>query len=734
MYVNTRPVPPRAAELLDLALAYVSAGIRVFPLHPVIAPGTADVQCACRAGRACPDIGKHPAVIWGSKASARTERSVRLLFEAIPNGGIGLVCGEVFDVLDIDGSAGQANEQQALEKLGHPTVLGTAYTGRVDGGRHLYLPRGTIAQTGTRLFGMHGIDGRARGGFVVAPGSRHRSGSVYAWATPIHEVLANISRYKNASRPGFSSSNETLQAATTVVVGRTRQQKLRAWSVKRLAAYCEALAAMEDGQRHKLSRDVSLAAGSMVLALAQEGVEVGRDEVQSALVGAAMKGGMGQREATRMIGQGLAFAYLPMPLPRLSETTADVALTIETFRRHGPALLATTTVTKGDGKATAPRKTTRDIADKLIEAIADRAHANGNLTVRLPRRDVELLALCSNTAAARAIDLLLTAELLSPVRSGSRRTGTGAEYRICPVDQDRLDALADVEPTSGCSDGGPGHNLVDPRAQTLTGASLHTYKALVAASRPMSRRDIADVSGQGQETVRKALDSLGEQSLIVAAPDGPRSMKMFLAAPPRPVAALAMTRREHTVRQRVGQERTRFSADLAIRAIRQLAAGKVLDPHPATVVENLANERRSDATAKTLLSQHLYGELMDALGELYVRRAEAAVADEVDAQANPVLIYGAAPTTTPAGHSITTVARRIELRRSIRIALIGQARSLGKARHSPERVSVDQELLVWAGMAGPLEVLDDICGRLIATSPYVDIEEAAPEATVINLR
>lgn len=728
MYTATRPLPPRTAELLDFALTYVAAGIRVFPLHPVIAPGTPDVRCACPDGKDCGDIGKHPALPWVSKPAARTDRSVRAMFEALPGAGIGLVCGELFDVLDVDGAAGTMNLERALEQLGNPEILGVAHSGRPDGGQHLYLPAGTVP-TGTALFGLSGIDGRGRGGYVVAPGSRHRTGAVYSWAAPMNEVLARISRRRSATPPPASTVPSEPAEQSDYTAGLSREEKLRAWAERLVGKYTCLLAEMEDGRRHEVARDTALKAGSLLLTIEYEGVPVDRERVESTLIGAAMKGGMGQAEAARMISQSLEFAYRPMVPPHFRETTADVAKVVTEFRAHGPALIETATIKKPDGSNVKPHKRTRDIAEKLISALADRSTASGSLRVRLPRRDAELLGTCSNTAATRAVNLLIAAELLEPTRPGSRKSGTGSEYRLCSIKPSQITAAKPVGPQPHQDEG-----ITDARARGLTGTPRHIYAALITAGEPMSRREIADITGVGQETVRKSLDGLLAEGLVEQAEDGSRNTRRFAAAEPRAVAALTAARRETTVRERVRAERTRFTADLAVKAIRRLAAGKMLSPRPASIIETLADERRSTSAVRTLLSPAMFADMMDALSELYVRRAEISAADEMDTDdGQPMLVYGAVPAAPPPGHRIGSVAERIDLRRAIRASLRAEALNLGLGRQSPKRLAANTQLLRWAKMTGPLGILNEVVGHLLATSPYSDLESAPEGSNVVNL-
>jgi hypothetical protein len=94
-----------------------------------------------------------------------------------PQANLGLATGHRFDVLDVDGPAGA----QAIRELA--ATHGLASSGplvRTGGsGWHYYL-----APTGlgnARPAGLVNVDWRGRGGYVVAPPSRHASGHPYQW-------------------------------------------------------------------------------------------------------------------------------------------------------------------------------------------------------------------------------------------------------------------------------------------------------------------------------------------------------------------------------------------------------------------------------------------------------------------------------------------------------------------------------------------------------------------------
>jgi Bifunctional DNA primase/polymerase, N-terminal len=176
--------------LRDAALGYASRGIPVLPLHyPLphrgdLQPVPGDQQPALRTGCSCrdPDCGqpgKHPLgalVPHGVKDATCNRARVLAWWTRHPQANIGLATGHRFDVLDVDGA--HAIRELAAEHGLHssgPLVR----TG--GGGWHFYL-----APTGLGNVHPHDlphVDWRGRGGYVVAPPSRHASGHPYQWAT-----------------------------------------------------------------------------------------------------------------------------------------------------------------------------------------------------------------------------------------------------------------------------------------------------------------------------------------------------------------------------------------------------------------------------------------------------------------------------------------------------------------------------------------------------------------------
>jgi hypothetical protein len=210
-------------RLRDAALAYASRGIPVLPLHyPLphhrgVQPVTSDGRlahpavgtgCSCR-DPSCGQVGKHPLgslVPHGLKEATTNRARVLAWWTQQPQANIGLATGHRFDVLDVDGPAG-AQAIRAFAGHHHLESSGPlVQTG--GGGWHFYLAPTGLGNVGPR--DLEQVDWRGRGGYVVAPPSRHRSGHPYQWAAGrdldtaipgVPAVLLQRLQHRQADRP-----------------------------------------------------------------------------------------------------------------------------------------------------------------------------------------------------------------------------------------------------------------------------------------------------------------------------------------------------------------------------------------------------------------------------------------------------------------------------------------------------------------------------------------------------
>jgi Bifunctional DNA primase/polymerase, N-terminal len=180
--------------LRDAALGYASRGIPVLPLHHPL-PHHSDLQtltgdqqlpspavrtsCSCR-DPGCGQPAKHPlgSLVPHGLKDATTNRARALAWwTQQPQANIGLATGRLFDVLDVDGPAGEHAIRQLAAAHGLASSGPLVRTG--GGGWHFYLAPTGLGNVHPR--GLEHVDWRGRGGYVVAPPSRHASGHPYQW-------------------------------------------------------------------------------------------------------------------------------------------------------------------------------------------------------------------------------------------------------------------------------------------------------------------------------------------------------------------------------------------------------------------------------------------------------------------------------------------------------------------------------------------------------------------------
>jgi len=179
-------------QLRDTAVGYAVRGIPVLPLHyPLphrsgLQPVPGDQPPPMRAGCSCRDldcgqVGKHPVgslVPHGVKDATCNRARILAWWTRHPQANIGLACGHAFDVLDVDGPQGTQAIQELAAAHGLQSSGPLVRTG--GGGWHYYLAPTGLGNVQPR--DLEHVDWRGRGGYVVAPPSRHASGQAYQWA------------------------------------------------------------------------------------------------------------------------------------------------------------------------------------------------------------------------------------------------------------------------------------------------------------------------------------------------------------------------------------------------------------------------------------------------------------------------------------------------------------------------------------------------------------------------
>jgi Bifunctional DNA primase/polymerase, N-terminal len=195
-------------RLRDAALGYAYRGIPVLPLHYPL-PYRGDLRpvdggqqpavgsgCSCR-DPGCGQVGKHPLgalVPHGVKDATCNRAQILAWWTRHPLANIGLSTGHSFDVLDVDGPAGEAAIRTLAAAHGLHSAGPLVRTG--GGGWHHYLAPTGLGNVHPQ--GLEHVDWRGRGGYVVAPPSRHAAGHPYLWApvrdleTPLAQIPAPL--------------------------------------------------------------------------------------------------------------------------------------------------------------------------------------------------------------------------------------------------------------------------------------------------------------------------------------------------------------------------------------------------------------------------------------------------------------------------------------------------------------------------------------------------------------
>lgn len=154
-------------EILNAALQYAAAGLKVFPV-----------------GR-----NKQPFFPWKDNATT-DEKTIREWWARYPDANVAYLTGKYAEnlfltVIDLDTHNEAKNGIAELEKwlqenkFNFPETL-TATTG--GGGKHLYFFTDKPGKSAANY--LPGVDVRSKGGYVVAPPSVHESGSLYKWDKP----------------------------------------------------------------------------------------------------------------------------------------------------------------------------------------------------------------------------------------------------------------------------------------------------------------------------------------------------------------------------------------------------------------------------------------------------------------------------------------------------------------------------------------------------------------------
>src|SRR5574343_1027260 len=174
---------------------FIDCGLRVFPLWPISSTGA----CGC-GDPDCTAAGKHPRSTGWQHTPEWSEEQLAAMEEfGYFETGFGVLCSGQL-VIDVDArNGGMESYARLLEAI--PELAGAGMvveTGSGGGSKHLYFsaPSGTAMRQ--HLDQYPGVDFKSSG-FVVGPGSLHKSGRRYSLTvggpceiSPLPDALAAL--------------------------------------------------------------------------------------------------------------------------------------------------------------------------------------------------------------------------------------------------------------------------------------------------------------------------------------------------------------------------------------------------------------------------------------------------------------------------------------------------------------------------------------------------------------
>ena len=154
---------------LDIQIMLMELGFKLIELYGISEQGA----CTCIKGASCNCSGKHPVKQKWQENYIKSREELDEILCHRPNANFGIITGNGLVVIDVDARHGGLESLEQIRDLINPTM--TVKTGR--GGYHFYYK--TDEEIRNRANVLPGIDVRGEGGYVVAPGSLHKSGNVY---------------------------------------------------------------------------------------------------------------------------------------------------------------------------------------------------------------------------------------------------------------------------------------------------------------------------------------------------------------------------------------------------------------------------------------------------------------------------------------------------------------------------------------------------------------------------
>jgi hypothetical protein len=164
---------------LTQALSLARTGYRLFPVHRSVSIH----GCTC-GERACSDPGKHPRITKWERSASNWDQKLNRWARRFPVTNWAIACGPS-NLLVIDEDTPGEFDRYCRDNGWH---ISPTFTVKTANGHHFYFDQSRLAdqpiRSAVRPWAGYALDVRAAGGYVVAPGSVHSSGSLYTVVRP----------------------------------------------------------------------------------------------------------------------------------------------------------------------------------------------------------------------------------------------------------------------------------------------------------------------------------------------------------------------------------------------------------------------------------------------------------------------------------------------------------------------------------------------------------------------
>ena len=222
-------------NLMRLALCYIQLGWAVIPLHT-----SSNGHCSCGNSN-CTSVAKHPRTRSGSKDASQDAMQICDWWTRWPDANIGIATGKSSDLLVVDIDPRHGGDTSWQNWLGRNPITPTLTVRTGGNGEHLYFKCPSEKLT-NRSGLLPGVDIRGEGGYVVAPGSVHASGTEYHWqgcfsSTAIAEFPERLhgliqSGSKVIKLPGSKIPNGKRNDTLTSLAGLLRKHGMEEGGIK----------------------------------------------------------------------------------------------------------------------------------------------------------------------------------------------------------------------------------------------------------------------------------------------------------------------------------------------------------------------------------------------------------------------------------------------------------------------------------------------------------------------